>query len=225
MKLYKIAKRTVIICICLGVIGLLALFGINSYIKHNVKDRIVESDNLPEEDMDCILVLGCQVKEGGEPSHMLRDRLQRGVEVYELDASDKLLMSGDHGRTDYNEVETMKQYAIDEGVDSENIFMDHAGFSTYESIYRAKEVFGVKKMIIVTQKYHLYRALYIAEKLGIAKEACIYIGDSDTDMMTGNNAGMFPVGVTWGFRDRDVLIEHGAKYLIDHPEELLTIIR
>ena len=68
-------------------------------------------------------------------------------------------------------------------------------------------------------------AVFIAEKLGFTKEACIYIGDSDTDMMTGNNAGMFPVGVTWGFRDRDVLIEHGAKYLIDHPQELLTIIR
>jgi phosphoglycolate phosphatase len=68
-------------------------------------------------------------------------------------------------------------------------------------------------------------AVLIAEQLGFTKEACIYIGDSDTDMMTGNNAGMFPVGVTWGFRDRDVLIEHGAKYLIDHPQELLTIIR
>ena len=187
MKLYKIAKRTVMICICLGVIGLLALFGINGYIKHNVKDRIVESDNLPEEDMDCILVLGCQVKKGGEPSHMLRDRLQRGVEVYELDASDKLLMSGDHGRIDYNEVKTMKQYAVDEGIDSENVFMDHAGFSTYESIYRAKEVFGVKKMIIVTQKYHLYRALYIAEQLGIeaygvASDYHIYVGQSVRDL-------------------------------------------
>ena len=163
-------KRTfigIIICICIGAVGLLALLAINGHIKRTVKDRIVESDNLPEEDMDCILVLGCQVKEGGEPSHMLRDRLQRGVEVYDFGASDKLLMSGDHGRTDYNEVKTMKQYAVDEGVNSENVFMDHAGFSTYESIYRAKEVFGVKKMIIVTQKYHLYRALYIAEQLGI----------------------------------------------------------
>ena len=68
-------------------------------------------------------------------------------------------------------------------------------------------------------------AFLIAEKLGVAKEECIYIGDSDTDMMTGNNAGMIPVGVTWGFRDRDVLEEHGAEYLIDHPEQLLTIIR
>ena len=187
MKCHKIVKRTVIICVCFGVVGLLTLFGINGYIKHTVKECIVESDHLHEEDMDCILVLGCQVKEGGEPSHMLRDRLQRGVEVHEYGASEKLLMSGDHGRTDYNEVETMKQYAINEGIESEDIFMDHAGFSTYESIYRAKEVFGVKKMVIITQEYHLYRALYIAEKLGIeaygvASDYHIYAGQSMRDL-------------------------------------------
>ncbi len=175
MKIHKVIKRLIIICLCLGVAGLLILIGINMRVKGTVKDKIVETDGLPDEEFDCIMVLGCQVKEGGEPSHMLRDRLQRGVETYQYGASEKLLMSGDHGRTDYNEVETMKQYAIDEGIESENIFMDHAGFSTYESIYRAKEVFGVKKMVIITQEYHLYRALYIAEKLGI--EAYVVASD------------------------------------------------
>lgn len=186
-KLHKVIKRLLIICFCLGAAGLLVLIGINTHLKGEVKDRIVESDGLPDEEFDCIMVLGCQVKESGEPSHMLRDRLQRGVEVYGFGVSEKLLMSGDHGRTDYNEVKTMKHYAIDEGIDSKNIFMDHAGFSTYESIYRAKEVFGVKKMVIITQEYHLYRALYIAEKLGI--EACgvasdyhIYAGQSMRDL-------------------------------------------
>ncbi len=187
MKLHKVIKRLIIFCFCLGAAGLLVLLGINAQVKGVVKERIVESDKILMEEADCILVLGCQVKEGGEPSHMLRDRLQRGVEVHNNGASDKLLMSGDHGRTDYNEVETMKQYAIDEGIDSENVFMDHAGFSTYESIYRAKEVFGVKKMIIITQEYHLYRALYIAEKLGIeaygvASDYHIYAGQSMRDL-------------------------------------------
>ena len=187
MKLHKVIKRLIIICLCLGAAGLLILIGINLRVKGTVKDRIVETDGLPDEEFDCIMVLGCQVKEGGEPSHMLRDRLQRGVETYQYGASEKLLMSGDHGRTDYNEVETMKQYAIDEGIDSENIFMDHAGFSTYESIYRAKEVFGVKKMVIITQEYHLYRALYIAEKLGIeaygvASDYHIYAGQFMRDL-------------------------------------------
>ena len=187
MKLHKVIKRLIIICFCLGAAGLLVLIGINAHIKGAVQDRIVESNKIPIEEADCIMVLGCQVKEGGEPSHMLRDRLQRGIEVYGLDVSEKLLMSGDHGRPDYNEVETMKRYAIDEGVDSEDVFMDHAGFSTYESIYRAKEVFGVKEMVIITQEYHLYRALYIADKLGIeaygvASDYHIYAGQSMRDL-------------------------------------------
>lgn len=98
---------------------------------------------------------------------MLRDRLTRGIELYTLGAAPKLLMSGDHGRVEYDEVGTMKQYAIDAGIPSENIFKDHAGFSTYETVYRAKEVFAARRVIIVTQEYHLYRALYIAEKLGL----------------------------------------------------------
>lgn len=118
MKLHKVIKRLIIICFCLGAAGLLVLISINVHIKGAVQDRIVETETLPDEEFDCIMVLGCQVKEGGEPSHMLRDRLQRGVEVHGYGASEKLLMSGDHGRTDYNEVETMKQYAIDEGIDS-----------------------------------------------------------------------------------------------------------
>lgn len=167
MKLQKIWKKALIVCICIGAAGLIALLGINAYIKNTASAHILAADEVPEDVADCILVLGCQVKEDGEPSHMLRDRLQRGVELYESGAAKKLLMSGDHGRTDYNEVQTMKQYAIDEGIASSDIFMDHAGFSTYESIYRAKKVFGVEKMIIVTQEYHLCRALYIAEQLGV----------------------------------------------------------
>ena len=93
--------------------------------------------------------------------------LRRGVELYKAGAAPKLLMSGDHGTVPYNEVQSMKQYAIDESVVSSDIFMDHAGFSTYESLYRAKDIFQAKKIIIVTQEYHLYRALYIANALGI----------------------------------------------------------
>ena len=113
------------------------------------------------------LVLGCLVKSDGVPSDMLSDRLTRGVELYELGAAPKLLMTGDHGRTDYNEVQAMKQFAMDREIDSSNVFMDHAGFSTYDSVYRARDVFAADKIIIVSQEYHLYRAIYIAEKLGL----------------------------------------------------------
>ena len=98
---------------------------------------------------------------------MLEDRLRRSVELYEAGAAPKMLMSGDHGQQEYDEVNAMKRYAVKEGIASSNVFMDHAGFSTYESLYRAKEIFGAKKVIIVTQQYHLHRALYIARRLGL----------------------------------------------------------
>ena len=98
---------------------------------------------------------------------MLEDRLLEGIKLYQNSVSDKIIMSGDHGRREYDEVNIMKNYAIEKGIPSENIFMDHAGFSTYESIYRAKDIFEAKKVVIVTQEYHLYRALYIANQLGL----------------------------------------------------------
>ena len=98
---------------------------------------------------------------------MLHDRLRRGVELFQNGAAPKLLMTGDHGREGYDEVDAMKTFAVDAGIASEDVFMDHAGFSTYESMYRAKEIFQAEKIIIVTQEYHLYRAIYIAERLGM----------------------------------------------------------
>lgn len=168
MKNKKWLKWTLIILLCLGLLGTISLIGINCYVKSVAAPRIISAEQSAQlEDIDCIIVLGCQVKEDGTLSHMLRDRLSRGVEIYQMGAAPKLLMSGDHGRQEYNEVGAMKQYAMDNGVPSEDVFMDHAGFSTYETIYRAKAVFAAKKVIIVTQQYHLYRALYIAEKLGL----------------------------------------------------------
>jgi len=142
--------------------------GINGFVMLSTAGQILPAEDAAKlTDLDCILVLGCQVKSDGVPSHMLEDRLKRGVALYQADAAPKLLMSGDHGRTGYNEVGAMKAFATDAQVPSSDVFMDHAGFSTYESLYRAKHIFGVKRMVIVTQKYHLYRALHIANALGI----------------------------------------------------------
>ena len=119
-----------------------------------------------KENFDCVLVLGAGVW-GDGPSHLLEERLNKGVEVYNTGCTNRILMTGDHGREEYDEVNVMKSFAIEKGAVAEEVFMDHAGFSTYESMYRAKEVFQVKKVVIVTQKYHLYRAVYNARKLGI----------------------------------------------------------
>lgn len=115
----------------------------------------------------CILVLGASVKADGTPSAMLRDRLETAIALYYSGVASKLLLSGDNGQTVYNEVESMKKYAVKAGVPEGDIFLDHAGFSTYESIYRAQYIFQVDSMVVVTQEYHLYRTLYGCKKMGI----------------------------------------------------------
>lgn len=139
---------------------------INFYVKATTKKQIISETEANIENVDCILVLGAGIW-GDKPSPMLEDRLLQAISLYNNGISSKIIMSGDHGKKDYDEVNIMKQFAIEKGVSSEDIFMDHAGFSSYESIYRAKEIFKAKKIIIVTQKYHLYRAIYIANQLGI----------------------------------------------------------
>ena len=164
----KILRMLIVIFICLGIVGIAAVLAINGHVKSAGKGKILTIEEAAIlEDVDCIVVFGCQVREDGSLSHMLRDRLIRGVELYHAGAAPKVIMSGDHGRTEYNEVGAMKDYAIENGVPSENIFMDHAGFSTYETVYRAKEIFQAERIILVTQEYHLYRALYIARQFGI----------------------------------------------------------
>jgi len=168
MRLHKLLKKILLALLILCVLGAGLVFGINGYIIYSTQKQILPpADAAALQDVDCILVLGCGVYEDGRPSAMLEDRLRRGVSLFQDGASGKLLMSGDHGQANYDEVNVMKQYAIDQGIASSDIFMDHAGFSTYESIYRVRDVFQAKKIIIVTQKYHLHRALHIANALGI----------------------------------------------------------
>ena len=159
----KVLKYGIIIIIVIGII----MLGINLYVRISTKKQILQENEYKElSEVDCISVLGAGIW-GDRPSPMLEDRLWEGIKLYQNNVSNKIIMSGDHGREEYDEVNIMKNYAIEKGIPSENIFMDHAGFSTYESIYRAKEIFEAKKVVIITQKYHLYRALYIANQLGV----------------------------------------------------------
>lgn len=160
-------KRLVAFLLCISIALSAGVLGINAYIKKSGERRIITNDEAEKlENADYILVLGCRVIDNKSPSHMLEDRLIKGVELYNRTGI-KLLMSGDHSSDEYNEVAVMEQYAVAGGVKKADIMKDHSGFSTHESVYRAKTVFGAKKIIIVTQKYHLYRALYIAEELDL----------------------------------------------------------
>lgn len=169
MKIKK--KRIIRLVFAIGfaaaVLCAAVVFGLNAYVRGYSSTKILSVEEASEiEGVDCVLVLGCGVKDDG-PTHMLEDRLLKALEVYDTGVTAKLLMTGDHGRENYDEVNVMKKFASDRGVAESDIFMDHAGFSTYDSMYRADYIFGCKKIIIVTQEYHLYRALYIANKLGI----------------------------------------------------------
>jgi SanA protein len=122
---------------------------------------------------DVIIVLGALVWNDGQPSYMLQDRLDVAYELYEAGAAPKILVSGDHGTKDYDEVNNMRRYLEGKGVPTESIFMDHAGFDTYSTMYRARDVFLVRNAIVVTQKYHLYRAAYLANSMGITVQGVV----------------------------------------------------
>lgn len=134
---------------------------------------------------DCILVLGAAVR-GDTPSKMLQDRLDVAIALYNERVADKLLLSGDNGQVNYNEVVVMQKYVLEAGVPAEDVFLDYAGFSTYESMYRARDVFLVESAVVVTQKYHLYRALQIGRALGltvrgVASNQEVYAGQDYRD--------------------------------------------
>lgn len=131
------------------------------------KAYIINEEEAGRMGADCILVLGAGLKSDGTPNHMLQDRLDLAILLYKGGVAPKLLLSGDNGQEEYDEANAMKTYILNEGIPREDIFLDHAGFSTYESMYRAKDIFQVEKTIVITQKYHQYRSIYMARRFGI----------------------------------------------------------
>ncbi len=158
-------KTTLILCTGVLLFGIGVLV-VSTSVKAYSSDKITDA---PTGEYDCILVFGAKVKEDG-PSDMLTDRLETGIDLYRAGVAPKIIMSGDSERDDYDEVGVMVQYAVDAGVPKEDIISDRYGLSTYDSVWRAKNVFNMKSVIAVTQEYHLSRAIYIADKSGL--EVC-----------------------------------------------------
>ena len=164
----SLLKKLIAIGLLVGVAGAIVLLIVNGVVMAPGKERILSPEQAAAlTDVDCILVLGCQVKPDGEPSHMLHDRVMQGVDLYDYGAAPLLFMTGDSRRANYDETGTMKALAVASGVPSEAIVTDPYGLSTYDSILRAKELYGYDKILIVTQEYHLYRAIYIATQNGM----------------------------------------------------------
>lgn len=156
-------KIIIFISLIILIITIMTLF-INIHMVDGTKNQIIGINKL-KGNYDAIIVLGCRVN-GDSPSLMLAKRLDKGIDVYNK-LHTKIILTGDHGQNKYDEVNVMRDYLISSNIDSSDIFLDHAGFNTYDSIYRAKYVFEAKKVIIVTQEYHMYRALYLANSLDL----------------------------------------------------------
>lgn len=178
-KMKKVFLKILLVLIVIGIIGIMVCILINSRVIRGAEENILYSvigeteikkisqDSLKEFNADCALVLGCGIKDDETPSDMLKDRLDVGIELYKAGIVPKILLSGDNGQENYNEIHVMHKYTAEAGVPEEDIFCDHAGFSTYDSMYRAGSIFEVKRALVVTQEYHEYRALYIGKKLGL----------------------------------------------------------
>lgn len=179
-------KKKIKLLFILIMISILTILAINLYMLNYSKSYIVDSKEAGSEcksrPTDCAIILGASVRADGTPSEILKLRLDKGIDLYKKGLVKKLLLTGDNGKIEYNEVEVMKDYALSKGVPGEDIFLDHAGFSTYESMYRAKHVFKVDKALIITQKFHETRSVYIGRKLGVE----VY-GVSSGDVKRKNN--------------------------------------
>jgi SanA protein len=164
-------RRRIVIWSFIGLGVIVVIFGLaalvtNLIVTQSAADYIV--DNLHDAPpAQAAIVLGARVYANGTPSPMLVDRLETGIKLYETGKVKKLLLSGDHGQVEYDEVNVMLDYVLARGVPTEDVFTDHAGFDTYDTMYRAIEVFQVRSALIVTQEFHLARSVYTARQLGL----------------------------------------------------------
>ena len=159
----RLIKRIALFLCFAIVLGILSFSAIQIYMIQSTNEYLIsEIVNAPV--CDAVIVLGAYVYSSGTPSPVLRDRLDYGYKMYTQGKARKILVSGDHGRDSYDEVNAMKEYLIKMGVPGEDIFMDHAGFNTYDSMYRAKNIFQVNNLVIVTNNFHIQRSVYIARK-------------------------------------------------------------
>lgn len=154
--------------VALGLFGFICAMIMNSIIIDEAAPYVYTPETVDENlHTQTIMVLGAKVNDGGILSNTLYDRVTGGISLYTAGFAPNLLLSGDHGTKGYDEVNAMKNCALDASVPLEDIFLDHAGFSTYESMYRARDIFQVESMFVVTQDYHIFRAVYLARKMGI----------------------------------------------------------
>ncbi|OHD14530.1 MAG: hypothetical protein A2086_14355 [Spirochaetes bacterium GWD1_27_9] len=178
-------KNILKILLSIFLLLIITVISINIIVIESTKKQITNDINKlsPSE---CALLLGARVYKDNKVSQIVYDRILKAVELYKKGLVKKILISGDHGQKSYDEVNTMKEWVIKYGVPPKDIFMDHAGFTTYESIYRAKEIFLVDNLIIVTQEFHLGRSVFIANSFGLKSQGFVADRVNYLDWFTSN---------------------------------------
>ena len=203
-------KYIIFITILAVILGIISFFVVQIIVVQSTKNYIYDNIyDVPE--CDAIIVLGAFVDSEGRPHPVLRDRLDYAYELYTHGKAKVIIVSGDHGQKDYDEVNAMREYLMLRGVSIEAIFMDHAGFNTYDSMYRAKEIFEVESLVISTQEFHIGRSVFIARQLGI--EGYGYpCEDKDWYAMGWNRfrESFARIKAVW-----DVMVKRSPKYLGD----------
>lgn len=162
-KVIKNISLCITVVVCLTIVGILV---IDHYVSSYGRRYVKKTEELGS-DADCIIIPGASVIANKYPSDILKDRLDTAYDIYLKTGIKRILVSGDHGTISYDEVNVMRDYLIEKGIPGEDVFMDHAGFDTYQTLYRARDIFGIDSAVIVTQDFHLYRALFIGNRLGI----------------------------------------------------------
>ncbi len=170
--------RALVVCVLAGAFVLVST---NAWVVLTTRNNIHTVKEVSTFQADAIVVLGASVRPDGSLSRILADRVDGAIALYQEGVAPKIIMSGDNGEQSYNECAAMKKYAVAYGVPSEDVFCDHAGFSTYETMYRARYVFGCQRVVVSTQTYHLYRAIYAGEGLGMT------VAGVPTDLRTYDN--------------------------------------
>lgn len=163
----KIVSLIIRLAVAVALVIAIFLVVTNVLVITTSSKNIVNAQASKYRGADAIVVLGASVFEDGTPSTILKDRLDDAVLLYGEGTAPKIIVSGDNGDASYNESAAMKSYLISQGIPSSDIFCDYAGFNTYDTMYRARNVFGCKSVVIATQTYHLYRAVYDAQAVGM----------------------------------------------------------
>lgn len=170
-KKHRAVKRILItlLLMVLAAVAVVALANLATVAttRDQVRTVATAADELAGNPADAVVVLGASVYPDGTPSDILADRLEVAVDLYKAGAAKAIICSGDNRTSHYNESDAMKAYCVSLGVPSEDVYVDHAGNTTYESLYRARHLFGAQRIIVATQAYHLYRALFAADQLGM----------------------------------------------------------